>query len=416
MKKSYIFIGIFLIFIIVISIIGSIIVTGNVKITEDKDILTIQSNKEVYFKPYGYSIDNPNIVVNPYGNSPLTAIIMFETSNYSEVSIKILSKDGNSDIFYTFTKNKYHLIPIYGLYADYDNTIILSSEGKEKVINIKTDKLPEDFTYVDNSINGNFMFYNSNYPYAIDNNGEVRWYLNSNYYGNISFLDNDNFIIGSDRYDESGNTISFYEMNLLGKIYNEYIMPKSYYGCNAILGNDALILSDKLLLIDLQTGEVKKEYLDNDGFNFLTVDNDKIILGKEEKFYTLDDNELIECSFDKKHDNINLYNNNNTNYIVMTSSKFGSLLETSQSNINIAIINYDSNDKLDVSLMQESDRIKVINNYEENIYIILDKFLDKRIYEVKDTFYINNTGLNGKYTVYFKVKDKVYKTNYYIEV
>lgn len=416
MKKSYIFIGIFLIFIIVISIIGSIIVTGNVKITEDKDILTIQSNKEVYFKPYGYSIDNPNIVVNPYGNSPLTAIIMFETSNYSEVSIKILSKDGNSDIFYTFTKNKYHLIPIYGLYADYDNTIILSSEGKEKVINIKTDKLPEDFTYVDNSINGNFMFYNSNYPYAIDNNGEVRWYLNSNYYGNISFLDNDNFIIGSDRYDESGNTISFYEMNLLGKIYNEYIMPKSYYGCNAILGNDALMLSDKLLLIDLQTGEVKKEYLDNDGFNFLTVDNDKIILGKEEKFYTLDDNELIECSFDKKHDNINLYNNNNTNYIVMTSSKFGSLLETSQSNINIAIINYDSNDKLDVSLMQESDRIKVINNYEENIYIILDKFLDKRIYEVKDTFYINNTGLNGKYTVYFKVKDKVYKTNYYIEV
>ena len=65
MKKSYIFIGIFLIFIIVITVIGSIIVTGNVKVTEDKDILTIQSNKEVYFKPYGYSIDNPNIIVHP---------------------------------------------------------------------------------------------------------------------------------------------------------------------------------------------------------------------------------------------------------------------------------------------------------------------------------------------------------------
>ena len=33
---------------------------------------------------------------------------MFETDNYSEVSIKILSKDGNSDINYTFSKNKYH--------------------------------------------------------------------------------------------------------------------------------------------------------------------------------------------------------------------------------------------------------------------------------------------------------------------
>ena len=197
MKKSYIFIGIFLIFIIVITVIGSIIVTGNVKVTEDKDILTIQSNKEVYFKPYGYSIDNPNIIVNPYGNSPLTAIAMFETSNYSEVSIKILSKDGNSDIFYTFAKDKYHLIPIYGLYADYDNTIVLSSEGKEKVINIKTDSLPEDFTYVDNGTSGNFMFYNSNYPYAIDNNSEVRWYLNSNCYGNITLMDNSTIIIVS---------------------------------------------------------------------------------------------------------------------------------------------------------------------------------------------------------------------------
>ena len=110
MKKSYIFIGIFLIFIIIITVVGSIIVTGNIKVSEDKDILLVQSNKEVYFKPYGYSIDNPNIVVNPYGNSPLTALVMFETDNYSAVSIKILSKDGNSDINYTFSKNKYHLI------------------------------------------------------------------------------------------------------------------------------------------------------------------------------------------------------------------------------------------------------------------------------------------------------------------
>ena len=160
MKKSYIFIGIFLIFIIIITVVGSIIVTGNIKVSEDKDILLVQSNKEVYFKPYGYSIDNPNIVVNPYGNSPLTALVMFETDNYSEVSIKILSKDGNSDINYTFSKNKYHLIPIYGLYADYDNTVILSSEDKSKTINIKTSSLPENFTYVDNMTYDNFIFYN----------------------------------------------------------------------------------------------------------------------------------------------------------------------------------------------------------------------------------------------------------------
>ena len=56
MKKSYIFIGIFLIFIIIITVVGSIIVTGNIKVSEDKDILLVQSNKEVYFKPYGYDV------------------------------------------------------------------------------------------------------------------------------------------------------------------------------------------------------------------------------------------------------------------------------------------------------------------------------------------------------------------------
>lgn len=415
MKKSYIFIGIFLIFIIVITVIGSIIVTGNVKVTEDKDILTIQSNKEVYFKPYGYSIDNPNIIVNPYGNSPLTAIAMFETSNYSEVSIKILSKDGNSDIFYTFAKDKYHLIPIYGLYADYDNTIILSSEGKEKVINIKTDSLPEDFTYVDNGTSGNFMFYNSNYPYAIDNNSEVRWYLNSNYYGNISLMDNSTIIIGSNRYNEDGRTISFYEMNLLGKIYNECIMNNDYYGYNTIIEGNAVVLSNKVMLIDLQTGEVKREYFNNDGYDYVdNVDGD-IVVRKDNIYYKFTDNELKETSYDNVNKEYSFYNNT-VNYSIIPSSRYGNLLETKKSDKRISLINYDKNNDLNILLEKEIDRILVTNNNEDNIYIILDKFLDKRVYEVSDTLYINDTGLSGKYTVYVKIKDRLYKTDYYIEV
>ena len=121
MKRSYIFIGGFLIFILIITIVGSNIVTGNTSIKKEKDILSVQSNKEVYFNGYGYSLDNPNVIINPYGNSPLTGIAMFETSDYSEVSISV-----NGDINYTFGKNKHHIIPIYGLYADYDNTICIT--------------------------------------------------------------------------------------------------------------------------------------------------------------------------------------------------------------------------------------------------------------------------------------------------
>ena len=41
--------------------------------------------------------------------------------------------------------------------------------------------------------------------------------------------------------------------------------------------------------------------------------------------------------------------------------------------------------------------------------------LDKRVYEVGYIKYINTTSLRGKYTVYFKVGNKLYKTNSYVE-
>lgn len=415
MKKSYILVGIFIVFVVVISIVGSIIVTGNTKVKENRDIFVIQSNKEAYFSGYGYSIDNPNIIINPYGNSPLTALVMFETSDYSKVSISIKSKDGNSDIDYTFPKDKHHLIPIYGLYADYENTVVIKSESKEKVINIKTDKLPYDFVYIDGMENGNFKFYNGNYPYAIDSNNEVRWYLNSNYYGNITLLDNSRIVIGSDRYTEDGNTISFYEMNLLGKVYNEYLLRDSYYGVNSLYQGNILVLSDKLMLIDLQTGDIIHEYMKNDGYDYVSSNGDDIIVRKDNVYYKLADDDLVEYSYEYVNGDYVFYNNT-YNYKIVTPSRFGSLGETNLSNKKISLIKYDRNDDLDIKLEMDNDRIKVTNNTDSKVYIILDKFLDKRVYEVGYIKYINTNGIHGKYTVYFEIDDNIYKTDYYIEV
>lgn len=415
MKKSYILVGIFIIFIVFISIVGSIVVTGNKKIKEEKDILDIQTNKEVYFSGYGYSIDNPNIIVNPYGNSPLTAIVMFETNDYSNVSISVKSKDGNSDINYEFPKDKHHLIPIYGLYADYNNTVVISSEGVDKVINIKTDKLPDDFVYVDSMESGNFRFYNGNYPYAIDSNDEVRWYLNGNYYGDILVLDNSKIVIGSDKYTEDGNTISFYEMNFLGKIYHEYLLPNGYYGVNALYNDNILILSDKLMLIDLQTGELIEEYIKNDDYNYICTIEDDIIVGKDDLYYRVTDGELEEYSYKNIINEANFYNNTG-NYKLMPSNRFGSLKETPISDKRISLIKYSKSELKNIKIEKDNNRIKIINDSDNKIYIILDKFLDKRVYEVGYIKYINTFGLKGKYTVYFKVDDDVYKTDYYIEV
>ena len=78
----------------------------------------------------------------------------------------------------------------------------------------------------------------------------------------------DHLIIGNDKYNEDGTSTGIYEMNLLGKIYNEYLLSDSYYGYNTIYDNDILVLSDKILRIDSQTGEVIDELFDNDNYDY----------------------------------------------------------------------------------------------------------------------------------------------------
>ncbi len=406
MKRSYIFIGGFLIFILIITIVGSNIVTGNTSIKKEKDILSVQSNKEVYFNGYGYSLDNPNVIINPYGNSPLTGIAMFETSDYSEVSISV-----NGDINYTFSKNKHHIIPIYGLYADYDNTIVLRSEGKEKVINIKTDKLPDDFG--DILYDGNYSFYNGNYPYASDSNGNVRWYLNKKYYGDITVY-KDNIIIGNDSYTEDNHSTGIYRMNLLGKVYGEYLLSDDYYGNSIYADGNIYALSKNIVMIDSQTGTISN-LGKNDNYSYISVIDGNVIVGKEDKFYSVKDKKFSEVESSEKS-NIYSFYDGISEYKIVKGVRYGKLSTTNKYDKDISIIKYDKYDGKDINIKMDVNRISIYNNTGKDVYFILDKLFDKRIYEIKDTKYVNLNGLKGKYTIYYRIDGKVYKTDYYIEV
>ena len=411
MKKSYIFIGGFLIFILIITVVGCNLVTGNVSIKRDRDILSIQSNKEVYFNSYGYSIDNPNVIVNPYGNSPLTGIVMFETNDYSDVSVCIKNKNNECDISYSFGKYKYHIIPIYGLYADYNNSIVLKAEGKEKVINIKTDALPDDFGDV--LFDGSFSFYNGNYPYASDSEGNVRWYFNRKYFGNVTF--NDNYVIvGNDSYTENG-TIGIYRMNLLGKIYNEYLLSDDYYGYSCYYDGNIYALSKDVLVIDGQTGDIISKY-ENDNYDSIANLDGNILLGRNNEWFSFDeDNNVISVSYSPSGKVYSFYDNSDE-YRVFLGVRYGFLKETEMYNRDISILKYDKYTGNDIDVKMDSNRISVSNGTGNKIYLILDKLFDKRIYEISDVGYINLNGLNGKYTIYYKINDKVYKTDYFVEV
>ena len=108
---------------------------------------------------------------------------------------------------------------------------------------------------------------------------------------------------------------------------------------------------------------------------------------------------------------------NTSNFQIVLSNKFGGLKETDVSDKKTKLLGYDSMDDMsNIVISHDSDRIKVVNNTDVDIYVILDKFMDKRVYEVSNLKYINLSGLNGKYTIYLDIEGNLYKTDFFVEV
>lgn len=155
-------------------------------VNEEADTLVLKEKKEKDFSiSIDDTIDSPNVILDPYGSSPLMALIIFRTKELVSPKVTVMGKDGASDLVHTFSESKTHILPVYGLYPDYNNTIKIEIGEKIKKINIKTDKLPDDFIYgnVEDS-DRSFYFATSlddKYTAVYDSNGEVRFYVNGNY-------------------------------------------------------------------------------------------------------------------------------------------------------------------------------------------------------------------------------------------
>ena len=229
-----------------------------------------------------YTFDEPFTKVNPYGNSPLTALIAFSTPEQTAITLTINGKDASSTFSQTFPASTQHVIPVYGLYADTENevTIKMESSGELKTLQLQTSPLPEDFILPTNvTVNADYIdqelyFYtpsSDGYTAAYDLNGDVRWYLTTSNVWEINRLQNGHLILSSDRtvsppYYMTG----LMEMDLLGKVYTEYVFPGGYHhdvyelpsGNLLIAGNNPSksVVEDYVLEIDRQTGEVVKEW------------------------------------------------------------------------------------------------------------------------------------------------------------
>ena len=74
----------------------------------DKTISLVEKQNEKDYNTEGYTIDNPNVVLNPYDISPLSALVLFETEQEETVKVTIKGKDALTTYTHTFEAAKKH--------------------------------------------------------------------------------------------------------------------------------------------------------------------------------------------------------------------------------------------------------------------------------------------------------------------
>ena len=101
-----------------------------------------------------YTMHDPYVCLDPFGISPLTAIIWFDTEKKTRIDLEIAGRDCYSTIRHSYQEyNQNHRIPVYGLYPDKVNIVTLTCTDEDgnienACVQIKTAQLPSDFSYI----------------------------------------------------------------------------------------------------------------------------------------------------------------------------------------------------------------------------------------------------------------------------
>lgn len=322
------------------------------KLETTNDLIKKQTELEQELVIDGFTIDNPNIILNPYGNSPLSALILFQTEEEVSPKVTIVGKDDLSTFTHTFEKGKEHYLPIYGLYADYDNQVIIEwekdGEKIEKEVNIQTETLPENIilpteVYANKEkLTNDLYFYTPSsvgYTCAYDVNGDIRFYLTNYALWKIDRLKNGHLLVSSERLINTPYYMTgMYEIDLLGKVYTEFKLKGGYHHDYYEMENGNLLVAsddfnnksgtveDYIVELDRKTGKVVKTF---DLKNVLNMED-----GKSENWIAYDWFHNNSVWYDEKTNSITLsgrhqdavinidYDNGKLNWIIGDSTNW----------------------------------------------------------------------------------------------
>jgi len=234
------------------------------------------------FAQGGYTVQSPLVKLNPYELAPLTAVVLFETPSITDVTITVRGKEAAGNISHTFPSGRKHILPIYGLYADCENTVdIVLGNGEKSTIKIQTEPLMDGVplaTRMETTkeyLGNNLIFLTAAMkamPIGFDYKGDLRWYATENFAFDLKRISNGHILIGTERLIKMPYfTTGIYEMAFSGKVFKEYQSPIGGYHHDQFEMEDGNILmltfdmysgtiEDVCVLLDKNTGEVLRKW------------------------------------------------------------------------------------------------------------------------------------------------------------
>jgi len=256
------------------------------------DVLEWQYDRETEiladYAQGGHTFENPYVITDPYDMNPCSALMIYETASPGSVRVTVQGDDAYSTYSYTVDISGTHCeIPVIGLYAGRENTVLLESGEGTTALAIQTEPLPADFQTIvleksvpekmEPGITLTIACFNDSYTALLDSRGEVRGFLsnrNMAHGTSIILLKNGNMMATGDEFKQIPyNMASLWEFNWLGKVLREYEIPNAvHHGISELPNGDILAVSngvdifakksreDAVIIIDRATGAVKKEY------------------------------------------------------------------------------------------------------------------------------------------------------------
>ena len=254
------------------------------------------------FESGNYTVENPLVKTNVYLINPLSAVVCFKTEEETAVTIRVRGKTKAADIVHTFPKAKTHVLPVLGLYANYNNTVeITPYRGNTTTIHIEIGDVCDHSVveYIQTTpeyFEDNIMFLTpagSEKSIGVDFAGDIRWHLTALCVFDVKRLRNGNLLIGTDRLIKLPYYMSgLYEMSPVGKIYKEFRVPGGYHHDQFEMPDGNLLcltedltsdtVEDMCILLDRNTGEILKTW---DYKKFLTPGEGKGLSYTDEDWF-----------------------------------------------------------------------------------------------------------------------------------